>query len=37
VIIAAILIPLHHQLTHWLKAKLSGHVKEHIEPVEDMP
>ena len=31
VVLAAILIPLHHQLTHWLKAKLSGHVKQPIE------
>ena len=31
VVLAAILIPLHHQLTRWLKAKLSGHVKQPIE------
>jgi tetratricopeptide (TPR) repeat protein len=36
VIIAAVLVPLHHKLTHWLKAKLSVHTKKNIEEADNI-
>jgi tetratricopeptide (TPR) repeat protein len=35
VVIAAVLVPLHHQLTHWLKEKLSRRVHEQVKEVAD--
>lgn len=35
VVIASVLVPLHHQLTHWLKQKLSRRTHEHVKEISD--